>query len=156
MRPVSGRLYPYLLRPCCNSIATSHTALIAPCCLFRPGTSTPEGAGGAGGAGANSIPSIQSNTVVLTGPASFGLEGVGIAAGAGPGGPGPGGVWPGMGNAAQVSSGGQGEGKGSGPRCEPVWRVRTCFFRVTNDEVCEVYGVLGEALSIVWVLPAAR
>ncbi|KAG2449146.1 hypothetical protein HYH02_005893 [Chlamydomonas schloesseri] len=64
-------------------------------------------AGGGGAGSANSVPSIQSNTVVLTGPASFGLEGVGIAAGAGPGGPsGPGGgVWPGMANLAQVAAG---------------------------------------------------
>ncbi|KAG2444570.1 hypothetical protein HXX76_001315 [Chlamydomonas incerta] len=70
-------------------------------------------AGGGGGAGgANSVPSIQSNTVVLSGPASFGLEGVGIAAGAGPGGPGVGGVWPGMGNMAQVGGRGVMGGRG--------------------------------------------
>ncbi|GIL49189.1 hypothetical protein Vafri_5338 [Volvox africanus] len=55
---------------------------------------------------AGSVPSIQSNTLVLTGAASFGLEGVGIGAGVGGvgGQVGPGGGWPGMPNGVQVSS----------------------------------------------------
>ncbi|GLI61365.1 hypothetical protein VaNZ11_003728 [Volvox africanus] len=55
---------------------------------------------------AGSVPSIQSNTLVLTGAASFGLEGVGI--GAGVGGVGgqvvPSSGWPGMPTGVQVSS----------------------------------------------------
>ncbi|GFR51283.1 hypothetical protein Agub_g13641 [Astrephomene gubernaculifera] len=66
---------------------------------------------------AGSVPSIQANTVVLTGPASFGLEGVGIAPGAGQQGgqgtqTGPS-VWPGMATAAQVGSRAA-AGRGSG------------------------------------------
>lgn len=70
----------------------------------------PIGVASAAGA-ANSVPSIQAATVVLTGPASFGLEGVGFGAGGGGGGmgampgAGPAGGWPGMGQVRKGANG---------------------------------------------------